>query len=269
MRRLAKRELVGFAAIWLSLLLGVAGAAGGRAKLEVSAPASGCPAIEGAFVVLLDPDRGMLLLSGAEFVGGHSLGQANGGAFRVALPQSGAWELSRAGSPSGPVEIWGAAYRGRPDGIGGCVSFDREGFSAEGDLVSHAQWLVNEVYLKLPTAERERFPALHLADRVVRLRLKPAGSQPVVLQDTEGATMALRVPGGPQTLLLRPFVLDEATGRVAIELSTTDQPYFQAAKKRSLGFIVASVAQPGTLADPAMTIQVETVSPEPVSPGPR
>lgn len=268
MRRPVQEWLVAFAAFWLSVSVGVAAAAGGRPKLSVSAPASGCPAIDGAFVVLLDPQRGMLLLSGAEFLGGRPVGQASGGAFRVALPRSGAWELARAGSPAGPVEMWGAAYPARTDGVGGCVAFDREQFSSEGDLVTYAQWLVNEVYLKLPTAERERFPALRLANRVVRLRLQPAGYQPVVLQDTEGATMALRVPGGPQTLLLRPFVLDEATERVAIELSITDQPYWQTAKKRPLGFVVASVTQTATLANPAMTIQVETASAQPAGPGP-
>jgi hypothetical protein len=218
--------------------------------------------------VLLDPERGLLLLSGAEFLGGHPVGQASGGAFRVSLPRSGAWELSRAGSPTGPVEMWGAAYRARTDGVGGCVAFDREQFSSEGDLVSYAQWLVDEVYLKLPKAERESFPALRLANRVVRLRLQPAGCQPVLLQGTEGATMALRVPGGPQTMLLRPYVLDETTGRVAIELSITDQPYWQTAEKRTLGFVVASAAEPATLADPAMTIQVETASAQPADPGP-
>lgn len=268
MRRPVQEWLVAFAAIWLSVSVGEAVAAGGRPKLVVSAPTCGCPAIDGAFVVLLDPERGMLLLSGAEFLGGHLVGQASGGALRVALPRSGAWELSRAGSPTGPVEMWGAAYRARTDGVGGCVAFDREQFSSEGDLVTYAQWLVNDVYLKLPKAERERFPALRLASRVVRLRLQPAGYQPVVLQDTEGATMALRVPGGPQTLLLRPFVLDETTERVAIELSITEQPYWQTAKKRPLGFLVASVAQPATLADPAMTFQVETASAQPAGPDP-
>jgi len=268
MRQPVKKWLAALAAIWLSVSVGEAVAASGRPKLLVSAPASGCPAIDGTFVVLLDPRRGMLLLSGAEFVGGHPVGQASGGAFRVALPGSGAWDLSRAGSPAGPVELWGAAYPARAAGVGGCVAFDREQFSSEGDLVTYAQWLVNEVYLKLPAAEREKFPALRLANRVVRLRLQPAGYPPVVLQDTEGATMALRVPGGPQTLLLRPFVLDETTGRVAIELSVTDQPYFQAAEKRPLGFVVASVAQPATLADPAMTIQVETASTQSTAPGP-
>lgn len=269
MRWRVQQWLAAFAAICLSVSVGEAVAGSGRPKLLVSAPASGCPAIDGAFVVLLDPERGMLLLSGAEFLGGHRVGKANGGALRVALPRSGVWELSRAGSPTGPVELWGATYRARTEGVGGCVAFDREQFSSEGDLVTYAQWLVNEVYLKLPTAERERFPALRLANRVVRLRLQPAGYPPVVLQDTEGATMALRVPGGPQTLLLRPFVLDETSQRVAIELSITEQPYWQTAEKRPLGFVVASVAQPATLADPAMTIQAEIASAQPTASGPR
>jgi len=268
MRRPVHESLVALTVIWLSVSVGEAAAAGGRPNLVVSVLAFGCPAIEGAFVVLLDPNRGMLLLSGAEFLGGHRVGQASGGALRVALPRSGAWELSRAGSPTGPVEMWGAAYRARTDGVGGCVAFDREQFSSEGDVVSYAQWLVNEVYLRLPKAERESFPALRLANRVVRLSLQPAGYQPVVLQVTEGATMVLRVPGSPQTLLLRPFVLDETTERVAIELSITDEPYWQTAEKRPLGFVVASVAQPATLAEPAMTIQVETASAQPPDPGP-
>ena len=268
MRRPVQEWLVALTAIWLSVSVGKAVAAGGRPKLVVSAPTCGCPAIDGAFVVLLDPQRGMLLLSGAEFLGGHRVGQASGGALRVALPRSGAWELSRTGSPTGPVEMWGATYGARTDGVGGCVAFDREQFSSEGDLVTYAQWLVNEVYLKLPKAERESFPALRLANCVVRLRLQPAGYQPVVLQGNEGAIMAWRVPGGPQTLLLRPYVLDETSGRAAIELSITDQPYWQTAEKRTLGFVVASVAQPATLAEPAMTIQVETVSAQPPDPGP-
>jgi hypothetical protein len=240
-------------------------AAGGRPNVSVAAPALGCPSIEGSFVVLLDPAAKMLLLSGAEFPGARRVGEANGGAFRVALRHGGVWELAHAGAPTGPVEIWAAAYRTHTEGVGGCVAFDREQFSSEGDLVTYAQWLVNEIYLKLPSTERGKFPALRLADRVVRLHVTPAGDEPVVLKDTEGSTMALRVPGGPQTLLLRPFVLDEATGRVAIQLSITDHPYWQAAEKRLLGFVVASLAQPATLADPAMTIAVEAVTPAPAA----
>jgi hypothetical protein len=202
----------------------------------------------------------MLLLSAAEFPGGHAVGQASGDALRVELPRTGAWELARAGSADAPVPMWAAAYRKPIGGVGGCVAFDRDQYSSEGDLVTYAQWLVSDVYFKLPKEEREAFPALRLAGRTVRLRLQLAGYEPVPLQASEGATLAVRVPGGPQTLLLRPFVLDETTGRVAIEVSTTDQPYWQTAEKRPLGFVAASVAQPVALAEPAGTIQVEAVS---------
>ncbi|TAM53375.1 MAG: hypothetical protein EPN53_05190 [Acidobacteria bacterium] len=258
MRRLVQRLLVVSTAICLSVSAGWAATAGGRPMLSVSAPAFGCPATEGAFVVLLDPARGMLLLSGAKFIGGHRVGRSSGGAFRVALPRSGAWELARAGSAAGPVTVWGAAYRVNTAGAGGCVAFDHEQFSSEGDLVTYVQWLVNDVYLKLPQAERESFPALRLAGRTVRLRLQLAGYEPVSVHETEGATIAFRVPGTPQVLLLRPFVLDDATQRVAIDLSIADQPDLQSAQKRSLGFVVASAGQPATLADPAMTISVES-----------
>jgi len=259
MGRSFRKLAVAFTAIGLSVSVG-ASAVGARPKLAVAAPQSGCPAIEGAFVVLLDPGRGMLLLSAAEFPGGHAVGQASGAAFSVALPGHSPWELSRAGSAAGPAAVWGAAYRSPANGISGCVSFDRDQYSSEGDLVTYAQWLVKDIYLKLPKAEREAFPALRLGDRTVRLRLQLAGYEPVQLQTTEGATLAVRVPGGPRVLLLRPFVLDETTGRVAVELSITDQPYWQRAEKRPLGFVVASPTQPTALADPVGTIQVETVS---------
>ena len=219
--------------------------------LQVSAPALGCPTIEGAFVVLLDPARGMLLLSAAEFPGGHAVGQANGNPLSIELPRTGAWDLERAGSVEAPAQLWGAAYRSPIGGGGGCVAFDRDQYSSEGDLVTYAQWVVNDVYLRLPKAEREAFPALRLAGRTVRLRLHLAGYEPKPLETVEGGTLAVRVPGGPQTLLLRPFILDEATGRLAIDVSITDQPYWQRAEKRSLGFVVASASQPGALAEPA------------------
>jgi hypothetical protein len=266
MKRYVKSWLAVAPLLWLPVSANSAAVDGGRPALTVSAPAVGCPAIQGAFVALLDPERGMLLLSAAEFPGGHGVGQASGAALAVALPGRGAWELSSVGTSAGPGTVWGAAYR-IPIGGLGCVAFDRQQFSSEGDLVTYAQWLVNDVYLKLPKGERETFPALRISDRTVRLRLQLAGYGPVTLQDREGATMAVRVPGGPQTLLIRPFILDETTGRLAIELSITDQPYWQSAQKRPLGFVVASPSQAATLADPALTIQVETASAPPSDTG--
>ena len=112
-------------------------------------------------------------------------------------PEGGAWELARAGSAVGPVAMWGAGYRVSTGGVGGCVAFDHEQFSSEGDLVTYVQWLVNDVYLKLPNAERERFPALRPSNRTVRLRLQLAGYEPAVVEETEGAAIAFRVPGTP------------------------------------------------------------------------
>jgi len=261
MGKRVKRWLAVAPLLWLPVSAGGDAVDAGRPTLTVSAPTFGCPAIKGAFVALLDGERGMLLLSGAEFPGGRAVGHASGSALAVALPGRGDWALSSVGTSAGPGTLWGAAYRVPVGELGGCVAFDRQHFSSEGDLVTFAQWLVNDVYLRLPKVERETFPALRLADRTVRLRLQLAGHGPVTLEEREGSTMAVRVPGGPQTLLVRPFILDETTARVVIDLSITDQPYWLSAQKRPLGFVVASPAQPATLADPALTIQVETAPP--------
>jgi hypothetical protein len=260
MKRHVKSWLAAAPLLWLSGPANGATVDAGRPILTVSAPAFACPATEGAFVALLDPGRGMLLLSAAEFPGGRAVGKATGAALAVALPGRGDWALSSVGTSAGSGTLWGAGYRVPVGEVGGCVAFDRQQFSSEGDLVTYAQWLINDVYLRLPKVERETFPALRLSDRTVRLRLQLAGHGTVTLEDMEGATMPVRVPGGPQTLLVRPFVLDEATARVAIDLSITDQPYWLSAQKRPLGFVAASPSQPATLADPALTIQVETVS---------
>jgi len=42
-----------------------------RPPMVAADEASGCPSVEGAFVALLDPSRGMLLLSAAPFPGGE------------------------------------------------------------------------------------------------------------------------------------------------------------------------------------------------------
>ena len=65
------------------------------AEISVADGASGCPSVEGAFVALLDPARGMLLLSAAPFPGGHPVGDARGAEMTLSLPGFGSWKPSR------------------------------------------------------------------------------------------------------------------------------------------------------------------------------
>jgi len=236
---------------------GSAGADAARPRLEVTDPARGCPGIAGAFVVLLDPGRGALLLSGAPFPGGERLGEAAGAALRAP------WPVDSVGTAGRPQPLWGAAYRRLGSGASGCVAFDRDLFAAEGDLVSYVRWLVDEVYLQLPAEERLAFPAFTLSNRRVRLALLQGDKPPVELAGREGATLAFRAEGDPRTFLVSPYVLDAAVPQVALRLAVTDQPYWQSAPKRTLGWRTASADQPCLLADPRVTIAVLGVEPAP------
>ena len=232
-----------------------------RPRLEIADPPRACPAITGSFVALLDAGRGMLLLSGGEFLGGRLLGRASGENVRLAAPGAAPWTLARAASPAGAVGIWGAVYPFTGEPATGCVAFDRDRFSSEGDLVTYLRWVVDCVYLALPAEERRQRPALRISSREVHLRVEGLGFQPLPLAGKESATIAFRLPGVDRTYLVTPFVLDEATVRVAVQVASTAGAFWVGAEKRTLGWVVSSLAEAGTLPDPPLTIAVVGVSP--------
>ncbi len=234
-----------------------------RPRLEIADPSRNCPEIAGSFVALLGADRGMLLLSGGEFLGGRHVGTASGGALRLALPEAGNPTIARATSAAGPVEIWGAVYPFTGEQASGCVAFDRDRFSSEGDLVTYLRWLVDEVYLGLPAEERAQRPAFRISNREVKLQVQGVGFLPLALAGREGSTLLFRLPGVNRTYLLTLFVLDSGSGRVAAFLASTTQEFWQGGEKQRLGVIVAATGSPGSLADPPITVTIEAVSTEP------
>jgi|WetSurMetagenome_2_1015567.scaffolds.fasta_scaffold37847_3 hypothetical protein len=248
-----------------ALALCLAGAApaqtAARPRLEIADPARACPAIAGSFVAVLDADRGMLLLSGGDFLGGRPLGRAAGENVRLAVPGGAPWTLARAVSAAGRVEIWGAVYPFTDQHTTGCVAFDRDRFSSEGDLVTYLRWVVDGVYLAIPADERRLHPALRVSNREVRLRVEGLGFQPLPLAGKESATMTFRLPGVDRTYLVTPFVLDEETARIAVQVASTAEAFWVGAEKQALGWVVASPAKPGTLAEPPLTIAVVGIAP--------
>jgi len=230
-----------------------------RPQIVVADSASGCPSVAGAFVTLLDPARGMLLLSAAPFPGGHVAGDARGSAMTVSVPGT-SWPVEGIGSGQGQVPLWAARYPFLAASGRGCVGFDKQFWSSEGDLVTYARWLVEEVFLELPAEERQRRPDFRLADRQVSLRVERPGYGPFRLTGKEGATLACRYQDGARIYLLMPFVLNEATGRVAVKVAYTDGEYFDTSQKAPLGWVIASSGEPGTLSEPPLTITVEGVS---------
>jgi hypothetical protein len=229
-----------------------------RPEIVVADAASGCPSVAGAFVTLLDPARGMLLLSAAPFPGGHVAGDGRGSAMTISVPGA-EWSIDRIGSSEGQVPLWAARYPFLAASGRGCVGFDKQFWSSEGDLVTYMRWLVEEVYLELPPEERQRRPDFRLADRQVSLRVDREGYGPFRLTGKEGSTLACRYQDGARIYLLMPFVLDEATGRVAVKIAYTDGEYFDTSQKSPLGWVIASPEEPGALADPPLTVSVEGV----------
>jgi hypothetical protein len=231
-----------------------------RPEIVVADTAAHCPSVAGAFVVLLDPARGMLLLSGAPFPGGNVIGDARGGELTVSLPGVAAWKLDRAGSPEGQTPLWGARYPFLAASGFGCVAFDRERWSSEGDLVTYARWAVEEIYFQLPAEERQRRPDFRISDRVVTFRVEREGYGPFEMSGKEGSTLAGRYQDSQRTYLFMPFVLDEGAGRVAVRVSTTDGAYFDTTAKTVLGWAVAAPGEPGALADTNIVVVVDSVT---------
>lgn len=229
-----------------------------RPELVVTDSKSGCPSVAGAFVALLDPARGMLLLSAAPFPGGHVAGDARGSAMTVSMPGTD-WPLDRIGSSQGQVSLWSARYPFLDTSGRGCVGFDKQFWSSEGDLVTYLRWLVEDIYLELPAEERQRRPDFQIRDRRVSLRIDRTGYGTFRLTGKEGATLACRYQDAARTYLLIPFVLDEATGRVAVKIAFTDGKYFDPSQKMPLGWVIASPEEPGSLSDPALTLSVDGV----------
>jgi hypothetical protein len=213
--------------------------------------------VAGTFVALFEPERGMLLLSGAPFPGGRDVGDASGGAFTV--PGGRPWALDQAGSGAGGVRLWAARYTTRFGSERGCVGFDKQRFSAEGDLFSYARWLIEKVYLELPADERSRWPGFRLSDRQIELRIEREGFGSVRLRGKEGATLACRFPDSDRIFLFIPFVLDQATARVAVQVGYSDRPYWEQAEKPTIGVVVGSPEMPAVLTDPPLVIVIEGV----------
>ncbi len=235
----------------------------GRPALRVRAPTHQCPEIEGAYVALLDRSRGILLLSSDEFPGGSPVGTANGTPMRVSGGAGTPWQLAEVGGKGASNRVWATRYGFRDEPLDGCVAFDKNRFSAEGDLASYVYWLVGSVYSKLPVAERRRDPAFRLSDRQVRVRISRPGQGEVDLAGKEGATLACRFADSGRVYLVIPFVLDQSTERVAVQVGFTDRPYWEAAEKTTVAFVVALPGMPVQVADLGLEIAVLDVAPAP------
>lgn len=253
------RQIFAAGLVVISIAVALAAPAGEpteRPPLLVRDAASGCPGVSGAFVALLDPARGMLLLSGTDFPGGQRGPVPAGGPL-----QAGSWSVDEISVPSGAGPLWWARYPFLAEPGRGCVAFDRDRFSAEGDLVSYLRWVVEKVYLRLPEEERARFPAFALSERHVALRVEQEGFTPLRLEGREGSTLAFRVAGGEASCFLQPVVLDPGTGRLAIRAALTGPEAFAPKESDWRAFVAAEPGDRLVLPDVPARVVVEGLAP--------
>ncbi len=226
-----------------------------RPTLTIADASQGCPPIAGSFVALLDPARGMLLLSGAPFPGGRRVGEVDGRPLQARVDGR-SWSVAAVGMDGGSGDVWGDVLPFRGRRVPGCVAFNRDRFSSEGDLASYVMWLVDHVYAELPEEVRLRYPAFRLANREVRIEVRPDGHLPLQLAGREGSSLAFRVPGDSRTYVLLPFIVGEAASRVVVRVSSTEGEYFSAADKVAVGTVLVTGEEPAMLGDPPFEIRL-------------
>lgn len=255
--------VVSLVTLTVALTMGLQARAAGQpepVRVRIASPPLGCPGIEGAFVALLDARRGLLLLAGHAFPGGRGPNVVKDGTLGFQLPEGGSWTVEQLQVRAPAQRVWYARYPFRGAPVTGCVAFDRERFSSEGDLVSYVYWLVEDVYLKLPEAERNFFPAFTIGRRHVQVRVERGGFVPLPLAGQEAAAMAFRFPGDERTTLLVPYVLDPDNRRVAMEVARAADLTPPAVPRESLGFVVAAVGESVRLPELDATVVVESVT---------
>ncbi len=245
---MSRSVTVGLLALALAGATVVAGGEPARPRLEVADAACGCPGVAGVFVALLHPERGMLLLSARAFPGGEQ-----GVVTADGRLSHGGWAVDRVAGGA----AWAARYPFLGEPGSGCVAFDREHFSAEGDLVSYLRWVAEKVYLQLPAAERERWPAFTLADRRVTLRVEQEGFRPLPLAGREGSTIGFRLARREDRCFLLPFVLEEATGRLAIRVGLTEKEAWSPNEAEWREWVVASPGETVELSGLGVRVTVE------------
>lgn len=227
-----------------------------RPRLTVSDPAAGCPSVTGRFVALLDADRGILLLSAAPFPGGRPVTTAAGGPLQVDTGDGGRWNVVEATVAGAPSPLWASRSRFRERAATGCVAFDADRFSAAGDLASYVHWLAETVFARLPADETGARPPLRLAGREVRLRVGRAGSAPIELAGREGATLAFRFADSERVYLAIPYVLETTPPRLAVEIGSSQRPYWEPGAKQMLGFRVVAAGAPAAVDELGITVAV-------------
>ena len=237
---------------------GAQDATSARPALDLRAEYLGCPGVRGRYVVLIEPDRGGLVLSTREFPGGRRAGSAAAGRFQATVDGYGALDLALA--PEG--EIWVLPDPALDAGISGCLAFDKDRFTWASDLLTYVRYLAEAL---LVPAHRwdPAITSLAVGTRTVRLEVTRPGRDTAVLEGVEGGMLGYGSLTDPVRYFVLPTILDGQDTPVLVRILVNRDHAFEAGATTELATaLVPADGTPVTTAtDPVFTVRLLAVEP--------
>jgi hypothetical protein len=249
----AWRVLLLVAAAWCLAALGAGRTLGadGRPPLTI-AGVPGCEGTSGRYVAWLRGSEPGLVLSSETFPG----------ARRVALDDRGGLaDASVVPAPglvvSGARDAWGLRVLAAPGTPEGCLGFDKDRFTWEGDLVSYVRYLGG-----LLAAARDldaTVTTLEVRQRTVTLAVAEVGGpRRVRLQGPEGAMQGLGRWTDPVRHFFLPVLVGPGEGRVLVRILRNQGDAFGARSTEGLGWVLLSAGGEPAISttEPAFEVRV-------------
>ncbi|MEZ5333128.1 MAG: hypothetical protein R2991_14015 [Thermoanaerobaculia bacterium] len=229
-----------------------------RPAIDLKAEYLGCPGVRGRYVVLLEPGRGGVVLSGGEFPGAQRVGAAAGGRFQGAVSGYGTVDVALA--PDG--EIWALPDRTLDAGLSGCLAFDKDQFTWQSDLLTYVRYLADEL---LVPANRwdPAITSLAVGTRTVRLEVTRPGRDTAVLEGVEGGMLGYGATTDPVRYFVLPTVLGGAAPPVLARILINRGTAFEAGATTELAtaLVPADGTPVTTASDPVFTLRLLAIEP--------
>lgn len=199
----------------------------------------GCDSATGDFIAYLVPEDGIVLLATQSFPGGSAVGTVTEGRLEATIPGYRTVSFSSV-TPPGTV-VWGMLDRSLQIGDRrGCFVFGGFRWSSIDDLKTYLHWGVREILANIPYDESvgQDPPLVKLADRRVTLEILTPEHRTLRLHGVEGTTLGYQPRDSDVRFFFQPFVLEGASARAAVRVSTKRDDFFAPGIAAEVAFVV-------------------------------
>ena len=220
-----------------------------------------CRLAEGAYLGLLAPEKGLLLLATRPFPGGEPVGSIEGDRLRFELAGIETSELALSTRHGEPSPVWGMVDRSLDVGRHtGCVSFDQRDFSSEDDLKTYLHWILRDIFFRLGSGVDTEPLALQIGNRTVTVEVTPSGHRSVLVRAREGGLTGLRLDDTEGVYYFQPLILDPDTGKLTVKILRKEGQFFAGSAAEEIAFVVVTSEEPGrTATDPVFEIRCAAI----------